>query len=34
VEWMYLAEDRDRCRAVMNTVENFWVPKGEGGFLD
>jgi hypothetical protein len=22
VDWMYLAEDRDRCRALVNTVMN------------
>jgi hypothetical protein len=26
VDWIDLAEDRDRCRAVMNAVVNRWVP--------
>jgi len=25
VEWMHLAQDRDKWRALMNTVMNFWV---------
>jgi hypothetical protein len=26
VDWIDLAQDRDRCRAVVNTVMNLWVP--------
>jgi hypothetical protein len=26
LEWIDLAQDRDRRRAVMNTVMNLWVP--------
>ena len=26
-DWMELAEDRDRCRALVGTVRNFLVPK-------
>jgi hypothetical protein len=26
VDWMYLAEDNDQWRALVNTVMNLWVP--------
>jgi hypothetical protein len=25
-DWMEMAQDWDRCRALVNTVMNFWVP--------
>ena len=33
-DWMGLAKDRDRCRALVSTVMNFGVvPKNAGNFL-
>jgi hypothetical protein len=26
VDWIGLAQDRNRCRAVVNSVLNLWVP--------
>jgi hypothetical protein len=26
IDWIDLAEDRDRWRALVNTVMNIWVP--------
>ena len=26
MDWIDLAQDRDRCRTLMNTVMNLWVP--------
>ena len=26
MDWIYLAEHRDRWQAVVNAVMNFWVP--------
>ena len=32
-DWMKLAQDRDRWRALMSMVMNFWVPANAGSFL-
>jgi hypothetical protein len=33
VYWLYWAQDRDRWRALVNTVMNLRVPQNEGNFL-
>jgi len=33
VHWMHLDRDREKCRAVVNTVMNLRVPLNVGHFL-
>jgi hypothetical protein len=33
MDWIDLAEDRSRWRAVVNAVMNFWGPQNEWNFL-
>jgi hypothetical protein len=30
--WIYMAQDRDKWPAVVNTVINLWVPQNVGSF--
>jgi hypothetical protein len=34
VDWIYLAQDRDRWRALVNTIMNLRDPQNAGEFLD
>jgi hypothetical protein len=34
VDWINLAQDMDRCLALVNAVMNLWVPQNAGEFLD
>jgi hypothetical protein len=33
MDWIYLAHDRDQCRAAVNRIMNFPVPQNVGKFL-
>jgi hypothetical protein len=34
VNWLHLAQNRDRCRDIVNTVMNLWDSVQSGEFLD
>jgi hypothetical protein len=33
MDWMHLAQDRDECQSLVNTVMNLGVPYKVGNFL-
>jgi hypothetical protein len=33
MDWIDMAQDRDRWRAVVSAVMNLWVPQNAGDFL-
>jgi len=33
MDWIDLAENKDRWRALLNVVMNLWVPQNLGNFL-
>jgi hypothetical protein len=33
MDWIDMAQDRDRWRAVVSAVMNLWVPQNAGNFL-
>jgi len=32
--WYYVSQERDKCRALVNTVMNIWVPQNAWNFLN
>jgi hypothetical protein len=33
IDWIDVAQDRDRCLALVNAVKNFRFPQNEGNFF-
>ena len=33
IDWIDLAQDRDKCQALVTTVMYLWVPQNAGNFL-
>jgi hypothetical protein len=33
MDWIYLAQDKDQWKALVDTVLNLWVPQNAGKFL-
>jgi hypothetical protein len=33
MDWIELAQDRDRWQALVNVVRNLWVPQNTGSFM-
>jgi hypothetical protein len=33
MDWIDMAQDRDRWRALVSAVMNLWVPQNAGNFL-
>jgi len=33
MDWIGLAQDKDRFRALVSTVMNLWIPQNEENFL-
>ena len=34
MDWIEVAQDRDRCLSLANAVTNLWVPLNVGNFFD
>jgi hypothetical protein len=34
MNWIVMAQDRDRWRSLVNVVMNFWIPENAGEYLD